>query len=156
MISWQQNYRNEEEQFQELQDQLLQEVPLVETEKVQNEGTIPPVVSTPLTTQPKMPTIVEEPAVQIENQSEVPQKFGEERTPEERWRRLVTEGAIPPERRNNVNVPGEGQSKTPQFSNASGSREPGPVPIPVSLPMTSAPINVTVTPRRINPIPVIS
>ena len=59
MISWQQDYRNEEEQFQELQDQLLQEVPLVETERVQNEGTIPPVVSTPLTTQPKMPTIVE-------------------------------------------------------------------------------------------------
>ena len=156
MISWQQDYRNEEEQFQELQDQLLQEVPLVETERVQNEGTIPPVVSTPLTTQPKMPTIVEEPAVQTEDQSEVPQKFGEEMSPEERWRRLVTESAIPPERGNNVNVPGEGQSKIPQFFNASGSREPGPVPIPVSLPMTSAPINVTVTPRRINPIPVIS
>ena len=98
MISWQQDYRNEEEQFQELQDQLLQEVPLVETERVQNEGTIPPVVSTPLTTQPKMPTIVEEPAVQTEDQSEVPQKFGEEMSPEERWRRLVTESAIPPER----------------------------------------------------------
>ena len=156
MISWQQDYRNEEEQFQELQDQLLQEVPLVETERVQNEGTIPLVVSTPLTTPPQMPTIVEEPAVQTENQSEVPQKVGEERTPEERWRRLVAESAIPPARGNNVNIPGEGQSKIPQFFNASGSREPGHVLLLVSLPMASAPINVTVTPRRINPIPVIS
>ena len=60
MMSWQQEYHNEEEQFQELQDQLLQEMPLANPVMDQNEGNITPVVSKPLTTLPKMPTIVEE------------------------------------------------------------------------------------------------
>ena len=132
MISWQQDYHNEEEQFQELQDQLLQEVPLVDTERVQNKGTIPPIVSTPLTTPSAMPAIVEESAVQ-------------------------TEGVMPPVRENNESGPGEGQSKIPQFFNATGSKginlvqysEAGPVPWP-----KWAPESVKVTPRRTISIPV--
>ena len=71
-MSWQQDYHDEEEQFQELQDQLLREVPLADPVRDQNEGNIPPVVSKPLTTLPKMPTIVEEHAIQSKDQSEVP------------------------------------------------------------------------------------
>ena len=84
MVAWQQDYRdNEEEDLKALHDQLLQEVPLANTEKVQNEGTTPPTVSTPLNTPPKMPTIPEEPAVHNE---------GEKGSMMDRWKHLT--GAI--------------------------------------------------------------
>ena len=155
MISWQQDYQNEEEQYKELQDQLLQEVPLVDTVRVQNEGTIPPVVSTPLTTLPKIPTIVEEPAVHSKEPSEVPLALVDERASMERWRHLVAEGRMLQTRGNNLSGLAEGQSKIPQFFNVHGPWEERPVPLPVSLPVLSAAINVNVTPRRIYPTPVV-
>ena len=158
MMSWQQEFHNEEEEFQELQDQLLREVPLADPVRDQNEGNIPPVVSKPLTTLPKMPTIVEEPAIQSKDQSEVPRTSEEERLDSysmERWRRLVGKDVREPIKGNKVPGPAEGQTQIPQFFNAYGSREQGPVPLPVSLPAISAPVNVNVTPRRINPTPVI-
>ena len=82
-----------------MQDQLLQEVPLAATEKVQTEGTTPPVVPTPVNTPPKMPTIVEEPTVPVINQSEVPLAHN---TPEERWRKLINEEVRPSTTGNNL------------------------------------------------------
>ena len=114
MMSWQQEFHNEEEEFQELQDQLLWEVPLADPVRDQNAGIIPPVVSKPPTTLPKMPTIVEEPAIQSKDQSEVPRTSEEERLDSysmERWRRLVGKDVREPIKGNKVPGPA-GRSNT--------------------------------------------
>ena len=154
MYSWQQEYNEGERQFQEMQDQLLQEVPLAATEKVQTEGTTPPVVPTPVNTSPKLPTIVEEPTVHVENPSEVPLAHKDEKSPEERWRKLVNEEVGPSVTGNNLFGPARGQSTIPQFFNASGSREQGSVPLPDRWPIPRAEIKANTPQRRINPIAV--
>ena len=111
MMSWQQDYHNEEEQFQDLRDQLLQEVPLADPKKGQNEGNIPPVVSKPLTTLPKMPTIEEEPVVQSATQSKVPEIVENQGTDEQRFERLIGRSMDMPVIGKGGNGPAEGQLK---------------------------------------------
>ena len=160
-----------EDQYAEVEDQLLKEVPIVSGAQHNLEKGNSPAVSVPVNGMPKLPTIPEESVVQAGN-PKLSMTASEEQDMSKRWDQLrQTVLAKNVQRMNPVmgskgNVPMGDQATIPQFFDIGGSikmpkivypdASQNPVPESAILPTSFAPMNIDTFPKRITPIPVIS
>ena len=158
-----------EDQYAQVEDQLLKEVPIAKGAQSSMEKENPPAVSVPAVGAPILPTIPEEFSVQAGN-PKLSMTESEEQDMSKRWNRLRQTGPFAnvqqmnPVMGNKGKVPERDQSTIPNFFDFDGS-----VKIPqfddqgelqntilktVPLPMSLPPMNIDPFPKRINPIPV--
>ena len=148
-----------EDQYAEMEDQLLKEVPTVSINETKMGKGNSPIVSTPVIGTPILPTIPEEPVFQAGN-TNVSMTKTQEQDMSERWNKLRQ--TVSSENAQRMNPAIEDTTRDPAgqlFQDLSAVEIPraqsGFPVLSVTLPMDSARENIKATPRRITPIPVI-
>ena len=161
MAHYDEEQRIEEDQYAEMTDQLLKEVPIVNVTEDQEGKGNSPTVPVPVINPSVLPTIPEEPVLQTGDMG-VPRTNTIDQEIVDKWNRLrQTLSSENTQRMNPVDGNKGNDPAGNLFQNlgaveAQGGNPRLPVPPVVTLPMDRAPLNVKAKPRRITPIPVVT
>ena len=166
MLRWQDDVNEAEQGYERMEEELLKEIPIPNQPEMPQTSNPPTVPINPLqvpVTSPLQP--IPEGSV-VQAQSITPCEM--DRNIQIRWSKLMEmQTPVKPSTLSSVPIGGTSQATNPQFFEMGSNlkvpqtlenqetRQELPIPLNVTLPMISAPMNVETTPRRITPIPVI-
>ena len=160
MVHYDEEQQFAENQYAEMEDQLLKEVPTAKINENKPGKGNSPAVSIPVTNPPILPTIPEESVLRSET-SAVPLTKTQDQDMMDRWNQLRQTVASQNVQQMNPAIGNKmGDPAGRLFQDLSAAELPGgysgtPIPLSVTLPMGTAQENIKATPKRIAPIPVI-